>query len=367
MPAGGVAINARDDDKVILASDQSWRSDAHAVLEAYDLEVVNVTRITQGLVNLTLKITSRDGRCFALQRLHRVFGPGVNHNLERVTAHLAACGMLTPRVLRTREGALAIEHNGDCWRVLSWVEGQAFDFLEQPAQAATAGALLARFHTLLATFTEELRMERAPIHEFARHRARLTAAQDMRRAHRLRDGVTRAVEQLDVLRAAYAAPRATPARLVHGDPKISNVLFDQSGTHAVCLVDLDTLARMALPLELGDALRSWCNPRREDDPQARFEMDLFAAAVGGYGAAARDFISADETAAIVPATLEIHLELAARFLVDALEENYFGWDTARYASRGAHNLARARGQLAAAVSLLRQVAAAEDAVAKAFA
>ena len=350
-----------------LASDHSWRTAAAVVLQEYALEVVSLTRITHGLVNLTLKLATRDGACFALQRLHPVFGPGVNHNLDRVTVHLAARGMLTPRLLRTREGALAVEHDGARWRVLSWIDGRAFDFFTQPAQAVAAGALLARFHGLLADFAEDLSVERPPIHEFARHRARLAAAQDAGRAHRLRAEVVRAAAQLDTMRTAYPAPRATPLRLVHGDPKISNLLFNDAGTQALCLVDLDTLAPMALPLELGDALRSWCNPRREDDPQARFEMDLFAAAVRGYGAAARDFISGDETAAIVPATLEIHLELAARFLIDALEESYFAWDATRYASRGAHNLARAHGQLAAAASLLSQLTAAEDAVASAFA
>ncbi len=46
----------------------------------------------------------------------------------------------------------------------------------------------------------------------------------------------------------------------------------------------------------------------------------------------------------------IALELAARFATDALEERYFAWDPARFASRGEHDLLRARGQL----SLYRQ-------------
>jgi Ser/Thr protein kinase RdoA (MazF antagonist) len=352
---------------VTSTSDQSWRSAADAVLAAYALDVVRATRITQGLVNLTLKIECSDGACFALQRLHAVFGPGVNHNLERVAEHLTARGMLTPQLVRTRDGRLAVEHDGARWRVLSWIAGRAFDSLAQPAQAAQAGALLARFHCALSDFAHDLIVERPPIHDFARHRDRLAAAQVQGSAHPLQAQVARATDRLDRLRVAYAAPGATPLRLVHGDPKISNLLFDEAGTQALCLVDLDTLARMALPLELGDALRSWCNPRREDDPQACFELELFAAAVVGYGAAARDYIRDDEIAAIVPATLEIHLELAARFLLDALEENYFAWDAARYASRGAHNLARACGQLAAAASLGAQLAAAEAAVARAFA
>ncbi len=350
-----------------LTDAQSWHSAAAAVLAHYALDVTCMTRITQGLVNLTLKLTTRDGSHYALQRLHPVFGPGVNHNLERVTLHLAAHGMLTPRLLRTRDDVLAVEQDDGRWRILSWVDGQALDFLAHPAQAAAAGGLLARFHAALADFTEDLRVERPSIHDFARHRERLTAALALGSGHPLYDAVAQATAHIDTMRAAHRAPPVTPPRLVHGDPKISNLLFDEAGARALCLVDLDTLARMALPVELGDALRSWCNPRREDDPLARFELPLFAAAVHGYASAARGFLSADEVNAIVPATLEIHLELAARFLVDALEESYFGWDASRYASRGAHNLARGLGQLAAARSLVTQLAAAEDALAHAFA
>ncbi len=350
-----------------LADDQSWQAAAAVALEAYALDVMSITRITQGLVNLTLKLATRDGVHYALQRLHPVFGPGVNHNIERVCRHLAAHGMSTPQLLRTIDDRLAVEQDGALWRILTWVDGRAFDCLARPAQAEAAASLLARFHVALADFNEELRVERPPIHEFARHRARLAQALAAGSGHRLHDDVVQATADIDAMRAAHSAPPVTPPRLVHGDPKISNLLFDADGTHALCLVDLDTLARMALPLELGDALRSWCNPRREDDPQARFEIDLFAAAVHGYGAVARGVLSADEITAIVPATLEIHLELAARFLTDALQESYFGWDAGRYGSCGAHNLARGRGQLAAARSLVAQFSAAEDAVVRAFA
>ena len=367
MLATQVEFAQRDHDKVTLADDQSWRGAADAVLKHYALTVTRITRITQGLVNLTLKLDTGDDEHYALQRLHPVFGPGVNDNIERVCRHLAARGLLTPQLLRTRDGALAVEHEGARWRIMSWIDGRAFDALATPAQATAAGGLLARFHGALADFNEELKVERPPIHEYDRHRARLTAALAAAEHHRLLDAVAAATAAIDVLRSAHAAPVRTAPRLVHGDPKISNLLFDASGTHALCMVDLDTLARMAVPLELGDALRSWCNPRREEDPLARFELPLFAAAVKGYGAVAREYLSSEEVSAIVPATLEIHLELAARFLVDALEESYFGWDATRYDSRGAHNLARAEGQLAAARSLVSQFAAAQGAVARAFA
>ena len=74
---------------------------------------------------------------------------------------------------------------------------------------------------------------------------------------------------------------------MHGDPKINNLLFDAATGRALCFIDLDTLGRMPLPLELGDAFRSWCNPAGEDNRQSAFALDLFAAAVDGYAAGAR--------------------------------------------------------------------------------
>jgi Ser/Thr protein kinase RdoA (MazF antagonist) len=159
----------------------------------------------------------------------------------------------------------------------------------------------------------------------------------------------------------------SPLRVVHGDPKASNVLFAPDRSRALCLVDLDTLSRMRLPLELGDAFRSWCNPGGEDQQRASFSLELFAAAVEGYAGSAGDLPTPAERAALVAATETIYVELAARFCTDALEESYFAWDPARYPSRSEHNRVRAESQLAAAASLAAQRAAAEAAVRRAFA
>ena len=49
----------------------------------------------------------------------------------------------------------------------------------------------------------------------------------------------------------------------------------------------------------------------------------------------------------------ISLELSLRFLTDALEEAYFGWNPLRFPGRGEHNLARSRGQYALHLSARR--------------
>jgi Ser/Thr protein kinase RdoA (MazF antagonist) len=157
-----------------------------------------------------------------------------------------------------------------------------------------------------------------------------------------------------------------PARLVHGDLKISNLLFDDTHTRALALVDLDTLANLNIPVELGDAFRSWCNPAGEDAAGVSFRADLFAAGIEGYAAAARALLVPEEREALVLAIETIALELSCRFCSDALEESYFGWNPAKFASRSAHNRARAESQLALARSVNQQRAPLEATVRAAF-
>jgi hypothetical protein len=118
------------------------------------------------------------------------------------------------------------------------------------------------------------------------------------------------------------------------------------GEAAICLVDLDTLGRQSIAYELGDALRSWCNPHGEDiaDPEA--DRAIFEAAMAGYLDAAGDLLTPTERDSIAPGMVTVCIELASRFCADAIEDCYFGWDPARFPNRRAHNLVRARGQLA---------------------
>ena len=138
--------------------------------------------------------------------------------------------------------------------------------------------------------------------------------------------------------------------MIHGDLKFSNVLFVPSASSpppgdAHALIDLDTVLRRPIYHDLGDAWRSWCNRRPEDDPEAELDLEVLEAAAGGYLAALAFDLGADERSSLERALESLALELAARFLTDALEERWFGFDADRYARSGLHQLDRARGQL----------------------
>lgn len=302
-----------------------------------------------GLINQTYLVRAA-APIAVLQRLHPVFGPAVNLDIEAVTTHLAARGLETPKLVRTLDGQAWLEHEGAVWRALTFVEGETVHRVPDPAWAEAGGALVGRFHRAVADLQHRYHFARAGVHDTAAHLAKL-------RAHVAAGADPEAAELgAEILACALPPLPPQPVRHVHGDLKISNLLFRRAPLRAVALVDLDTLAMGTMAFELGDALRSWCNPHGEDAGHVHFELPIFAAAIAGFRGEADRLVTPDEKTAIVTGLQTVCIELAARFTVDVFEDRYFGWDPARFPSRRAHNLVRARGQLA----LGRQVAAARS-------
>ncbi len=335
------------------------------VLAAYGAAGSPVAPLGAGLINQTFVVDAPQGR-FVLQRLHPIFQAAINADIDVVTRHLAGQGLVTPLLVRTATGALWVEQDAAVWRALTWIDGVALDRLGLPGQAREAGRVLAGFHRALGPLRHRFQSARPGVHDTARHLANLRAALARHAGHRRYAAVEPLARRILAAAAGLPALEAVPERIVHGDPKAGNILFSHEGQHALCLVDLDTLAHMQLPLELGDAFRSWCNPGGEDHAQACFSMELFRAAVTGYAEAAAGFVTAAEWRSLVTATHRIYVELAARFCADALEESYFGWNARDFASASEHNQRRAESQMAAAASLAAQATQAEAVVRAAF-
>lgn len=336
-----------------------------AVLAHYGMPLIDPVRLTGGLINSTWRLSGPEGPAFVLQRLHPSFPGEVNLNFACVTDYLAAHGLLVPRLIATRNGAWWVVQDGGIWRLMTFVDGISHATLPDIAHARTAGAMLGGFHAALREFAGPLPHLRPAVHEPARHRAFLLETLARHADHPLHAPVAGLAATILEVLAQEAPLPPTPARYLHGDPKLSNLLFGRDGSPR-CLVDLDTLTCAALPFELGDALRSWCNRQAEDAASAEFDFDVFTAALGGYAEAAEGLLLQEEKAAVVSATVTIQLELAMRFAADALNESYFGWDPMRFASRGEHNLLRARNQLACAKLLNARRAEAEQTVARIF-
>jgi Ser/Thr protein kinase RdoA (MazF antagonist) len=299
-----------------------------------------VKPLRDGLINDTFAVGSPPRA--VVQRLHPVFAPEVNCDIDAITTHLDERGMLTPRVLRTGEGDLwSVDAEGRSWRALTWVPGRTTHRVENPAMAREAGSLVARWHVAVGDLEHRFAFSRPGAHDTASHMASLRAAVQEHPDHRLADPVSRLADEILAEWEDWDGRLDGPAAISHGDLKISNLRFDDHG-RALCLLDLDTMGLLSLDIELGDAWRSWCNPAGEDTTEPVFDEGIFAASAAGY--LSERSLAAEEREALPEGIQRICLELSARFAADALRENYFGWDSFVAPTRGDHSLLRATGQ-----------------------
>ena len=325
----------------------------HVVLDAYGVaRNSRLQRLAGGLINATWKVEDA-GLQLIVQRLNSVFLPSINQTIDEVTQFLASCGMNTLRIHRTLDQQLQCVHDDYCWRALSVVQGHTLQSLENTRQARSAAQLLAKFHHNMHAYPGLEQLPLASVHNISKHLGALEDALKIHGKHPSYNSVQKVAFAIyDRTNRLPPLPEFPPVA-IHGDPKISNFLFDDRD-QAICLVDLDTLGRGQLLHEIGDALRSWCNPQGEDTADTIFDLGIFAAAIKAYASNCSGAINKAQLRHVGLATQTIHLELAARFCADALNESYFAWDSNKFSSASEHQLTRALGQLNAADALTEQ-------------
>lgn len=324
------------------------------VLARYGLADATLDPITVGLVNRTYAVCTATGERYILQRLHPIFAASVNDDLDVITTHVAARGLPTPRLVRTTDGAPCIEHEG-VYRVLTYLEGRVFHTVNDASLAHAGGHLAGRFHDALRDLDHEFAFTRPGPHDTPRHMGNLRAALERHTdvaVHARALSLSRAIfEHFESLGALPATRR----RIIHGDLKITNLLFEPETDRGLALLDLDTMQWSTYPIELGDALRSWCNPLGESARDAHCDVVVAKAAIEGWVEGIRGALDDDELALVPRAAATIAVELASRFATDALEDRFFGWDASKYASRAEHNLVRAESQLALSRDVVRRM------------
>lgn len=344
--------------------------------------VEQISSLGSGLIHATFLVRLRGAEhsSFVLQRMNRqVFSnpQEVVSNLRTVTAHLAGklpCaggGLRFPQLIPGPDGALLFhDDEAETWRALSFIEhSHAQDSLANLSQARELGNVLGQFHQLLSDVDPAGLADTLPgFHIAPQYLAQLDAAWarwDGERDAALRNCHAFVEERRDfvsVLEQAKAAG-VLPLRIIHGDPKVNNFLFDQRSGHVVSLIDLDTVKPGLIHYDLGDCLRSACNRAGEDPAQpdaVRFDVPMAQAILEGYLQAAGSLLQPAEYNFLLPAIRLIPLELGIRFLADHLSGNrYF-----RVQDPG-HNLRRAQVQLRLVASIEAQAPALEAVIGEA--
>ena len=311
--------------------------------------VAQVREFGNGNVNDTFLVSpgeSADNR-FILQRLNRrVFRrPELvmqnlrvlcDHVAERLGSFAPAVGRRweIPRVLPARDFRdYWIGPDGSFWRAMSFIrDAQAPDTVRDSDHAREIGFALGLFHGLLSDLPAEKLGDTlegfhvTPLY-LARYKAVLAAKElpATRLARLCADFIDGRGGGADVLEKASAGGKLL-LRPIHGDPKANNILLDNETRRAVAIVDLDTVKPGLIHYDIGDCLRSCCNPLGEetDDWEAvSFEPDLCREILRGYFSSAGGYLGTEDREYIHDAVRLIAFELGLRFFTDYLEGDVY--------------------------------------------
>lgn len=329
--------------------DEALMRRVHAIADQFTTEEAtgDIAPFGNGRINDTYLVTTESGGRYILQKQNPIFAPSVLEDIAAMTGAMKERGFRTTELLSTKKGDLGIVENNECWRMLTYIEGRTIEEGVSIAEAASAMELIGNFHHAFSTHEYQFRHVRGGFHDtpkiFAELKNTVIDYRGTEKGELLADLGNAIMEEY---RSRGHAWVHLPKRIIHGDPKLNNVRFANDSSRAIALLDLDTLGRQSVVIDIADAARSWCNRADEgDEAHAKFDLAVFQAMMAGYLKAA-SFLTEAERAAIPEAIAHIALELSARFLTDAYKETYFRLDPERYPDLLAQNSAKARAQFA---------------------
>jgi len=298
-----------------------------------------IAPLGRGLINDTYLVTDGTGARTVLQRINRRAFPRpewILENLRSLLAHVESrtTTLRLPAIVPAHDGRdWFIDADDGFWRMLGYVaDSVTHDRLVNTSQAGEVGSALGRFHALVRDLpTERLHVTRGGFHQtplyFARYREALAGASPSDSpALRFCTGFADSRESIVGILEDAKRQGVLTLRVVHGDPKIDNILFDAASDRAISLIDLDTVQAGLLHYDVGDCLRSACNVAGESPrsaAEAKFDLALCEALLARYLAETAGFLTPADIRFLPEAIRLIPFELGLRFLADHLNGNVY--------------------------------------------
>ncbi len=338
------------------------------VAQQFASVIIELTPLGEGLINDTFLVTCTES-CFVLQRINAQVFPApeqIMHNLHQLNQHITKKAsdlikLQVPTVLKTVTGEdFFRDDNGDVWRALSFIaNSESLETLSSVDIAAQIGFALGHFHCLVSDLNTELFHDTLPGFHIApdylqNYHSVLSQPTVFPENAYCADFIAQHQHFTHDLEIAKQQGLLI-VRVIHGDPKLNNFLFDKHSQQIISLIDLDTVKPGLVHYDIADCLRSCCH----DKALGEFDLEICEAILKHYLGEVGAFFSAADYAYLYPAIRLLPFELGLRFYTDYLQGNrYFK------VNEDKQNLHRAIEQFKLCTSIMKQEVAIKQLIAR---
>lgn len=331
-----------------------------------DEKNVSIIPINDGHINTTLRVDINEGDNtlqFILQKInHHIFKKPevIMHAIEVVNQHLQEANYqyeILETVPNLEGQLLSRDDNQDYWRMTKFIpDTYCVTKVTDKSQAYEAAKTLSVFYSKILDLNPELIESSIPgFIDFEKrindYKKALEKASEERK--------NEAYEEVSFVNEYLNLPEVFiqnqkngnfPLRIVHADPKISNVLFDNHTHKGRSVIDLDTLMPATILYDFGDMVRSYTNLKEEDDPNPEnvFSKEYYDAVKEGFLSHTSKSLTETEKENLDYAGQVVVFIQAVRFLTDFLDgDQYY---KIKYPT---HNLDRTKNQINLLKELLK--------------
>ncbi|HSG42567.1 MAG TPA: aminoglycoside phosphotransferase family protein [Anaerolineales bacterium] len=310
-----------------------------------DQPIREIKEFGNGNINDTYLVTTESSqvRHFVLQRINtnvfkqpklimqnmRIFTDHMRNRVQNENIHWKM-----PRVLHTHDKQdFYLDSDGNFWRAISYIRGaKSYDTIRDTDHAREVGFALGTFQNLISDLPiEKLSDTLEGFHITPRYLQQFDNAFSKNGSAPSAE-VRYCINFIEHRRAfAHILEDAREQgklklRVMHGDPKVNNVMIKEKTGRAISLVDLDTVKPGLIHYDIGDCMRSGCNPlgeETEDWEAVHFDPEIGSAILEGYLSQANSFLTEADYEYLYDSIRLLTFELGIRFFADYLAGNTY--------------------------------------------
>ena len=271
--------------------------------------VTDITISSDGHINETYFIKTRAGYYVCQKMQKGIDTEALKYNYRLYYNALKDFGLLFPKWINCIDGSgfYAVDQNNDKWRMYTYIQGDMYKSPLSKEILYACGQGLAKLHLAFQSIAERPIAVYPHIHDLNYYSdtfEKMISCNDHNkdlRDHVLEEKIYKGAER-------FLKLRLDRTQIVHGDTKLSNILFSDGEVKAI--IDMDTFMNGSLLEDMADLIRSICADT------GYIEESTAVTVMSGYLSISSGLLPDEEVGLLLEVTKKICFELGLRYYID---------------------------------------------------